>query len=149
MSWRLPAMLLVVAAAAACASASQATTTAPVITSSQTTATVPTTIPSTISPSTIPESPTTTADSSVLVVIEVQEGAVEGGGRIDVPLGSEVAFKVTSDVADEVHLHGYDLSFEVGAGAASEFRFTADVPGIFEVELEGSGVPLATLVVAP
>ena len=149
---RLPGMLLPTIAIAACASGSQATTTSsttgtPVLTSPETT---PTLTPSTtVAASTVAGSPTTSADSAIQVVVEVREGDVEGGGRIEVPLGSEVVLSVTSDVADEVHVHGYDLFFDVEAGVSTSFRFTADVPGIFEAELEGSHLGIATLVVGP
>jgi len=51
-----------------------------------------------------------------------------------VNLGDTVLIKVTSGVADEVHLHGYDISSGVDAGHDAEILFEASVPGIFEVE---------------
>ena len=76
-------------------------------------------------------------------------GAVTGGvARHEVPLGSTVELVVASDVADEVHLHGYDRSSFVTAGATTTLRFVADIPGVFEVELEQRGVQLAQLQVA-
>ena len=51
----------------------------------------------------------------------------------------------SDDTADEVHLHGYDRSAFVTAGATATLRFDADVPGVFELELEQSGTPLARL----
>ena len=53
-----------------------------------------------------------------------------------------------SDVADEVHLHGYDRSADIEDGVA-RITFTATVPGRFEVELERLGVPIAELTVTP
>jgi hypothetical protein len=55
---------------------------------------------------------------------------------------------VTSDVADEIHVHGYDLSTDVEAGGTAEVKFVADVPGIFEVELEEAVIPLVELEVS-
>lgn len=76
-------------------------------------------------------------------------GAVTGGvARHHVPLGSSVELVVASDVADEVHLHGYDRSSFVTAGATTTLRFVADIPGVFEVELEQRGVQLAQLEVS-
>jgi heme/copper-type cytochrome/quinol oxidase subunit 2 len=63
--------------------------------------------------------------------------------------GEKVALVVTSDVADEIHLHGYDLSADVAAGGSATIRFTADTVGRFEVELEERGVQLAELQVTP
>jgi hypothetical protein len=76
-------------------------------------------------------------------------GAVVGGvSRYPVPRGSTVTLLVHSDVADEVHLHGYDRKVDVPAGGTAELTFTADLPGTFEVELESRGAPLARLLVS-
>jgi hypothetical protein len=73
-------------------------------------------------------------------------GAVRGGvSRIPVPLGRQVQLVVTSDVADQVHVHGYDLKADVPAGGSGTVDFTADRSGVFEVELESRGTQLAQL----
>nr|WP_246324586.1 hypothetical protein [Petropleomorpha daqingensis] len=72
-------------------------------------------------------------------------GAITGGGRIPVELGSPVTLRVTSDVADEVHVHGYDLMQDVTPDAPATVTFDATIPGVFEVELEGLGQQLLTL----
>jgi heme/copper-type cytochrome/quinol oxidase subunit 2 len=59
-----------------------------------------------------------------------------------------VTVRVTSDVADEIHVHGYDLKQDVEAGSTAEISFTADIPGVFEVELENAGFKLADLEVS-
>ena len=64
-------------------------------------------------------------------------------------VGSDVVVTVTSDVADEVHLHGYDLSADVAPGAPATIRFEANAPGRFEIELENTGVQIAELEVRP
>lgn len=74
---------------------------------------------------------------------------MSGPDRLDFKLGDEAAFEVVVDVADEVHVHGYDLHFDAQPGTPVEVRFTADVPGEFEVELEGAGLELVNLVVEP
>lgn len=80
------------------------------------------------------------------VPLTVRDGAVVGGvQRVQVPRGADVVLRVTSDVADGVHLHGYDEEVDVAAGGTAEMRLHADVPGIFEVELERSRVLLARL----
>ncbi len=84
-------------------------------------------------------------------VIEITvTGGQPSGGPVgeEVPLGTEVSIQVTADAADEVHLHGYDLTAEVAPGQLGEITFTADIPGQFEVELEGSGTLLVELSVA-
>jgi hypothetical protein len=52
---------------------------------------------------------------------------------------------VTSDVEDEVHVHGYDLVAEVAPDQPAHISFHADFAGEFEVELEESTVPIAEL----
>ena len=57
---------------------------------------------------------------------------------VEVSLGETVDVIITSDSAGEVHVHGYDLFFELEPGAPLDLSFVADIPGVFEVELEGS-----------
>jgi len=73
-------------------------------------------------------------------------GAVE---RLEYDRGERVRLTVRSDVADEVHVHGYDISKEVAAGGSVRFRFPADIEGVFEVELEQRHVQIAELRVTP
>lgn len=93
--------------------------------------------------------PAVTADGNQRVEVAFAGGAVTGGAtRYAVPLGTTVELVVASDVADEIHLHGYDRTAFVTAGATATLRFVADVPGVFEVELEQRGTPLAQLQVS-
>lgn len=92
--------------------------------------------------------PTVMADGVQRVELTVA-GAADGAPVwVVVPVGSIVELVVRSDVADEVHLHGYDRSSFVTAGASTTLRFVADIPGIFEVELEQRGDQLARLEVS-
>jgi hypothetical protein len=61
--------------------------------------------------------------------------------------GDKVVLVVRSDVADEIHLHGYNLSADVTAGGVARIPFVATVPGRFEAELEQRGVKIADLTV--
>lgn len=93
--------------------------------------------------------PVVTADGTQRIELAYSGGEVPGGTvRYAVPLGSAVEIVVASDVADEVHLHGYDRSSFVTAGATTALRFVADVPGVFEVEMEQRGAQLAQLEVS-
>ena len=62
-----------------------------------------------------------------------------------VPVGKNVTLSVTSDVPDEVHVHGYDLVAALAPGTPAEITFDATVPGVFEVELHDAGTVLLTL----
>jgi len=93
--------------------------------------------------------PQVTTDGVAHIELTFADDA-EGGApvRFAVPVGSTVELVVRSDVADEVHVHGYDRSSFVTAGASTTVRFVADIPGVFEVELEQRGDQLAQLEVA-
>jgi hypothetical protein len=91
---------------------------------------------------------TTEATKPTVVSIVVVNGQPQGGiVRQTVSKGDRVVIVVKSDVADEIHLHGYDKSTDVTAGGTARLPFTADLPGRFEVELESRGVQIADLTV--
>ena len=77
--------------------------------------------------------PAQPAVERIVVVGGKPRGGVE---RLSFKSGDRVQFSVTSDVADEVHVHGYDLSKDVPAGGSVRFSFPARIEGVFEVELE-------------
>ena len=79
----------------------------------------------------------------------VTAGVVDGPDRFEVVMGEVVEITVLTDVADEVHVHGYDLTFPTEPGVPTLVTFTADAQGIFEVELEAAEIPLFELVVTP
>ena len=63
--------------------------------------------------------------------------------------GETVRFRVRHDEAEEVHVHGYDISKDLEPGKTETVAFKATITGIFEIELEGSGTLLAQLKVVP
>ena len=93
----------------------------------------------------------TTATSEPTTVDVVVKGAKPEGGikRVAVKQGDDVVLVVHSDVADEIHLHGYDLMRDVEAGGTAKITFVASVPGQFEAELEQRGVQIAEITVEP
>jgi ABC-type glycerol-3-phosphate transport system substrate-binding protein len=91
----------------------------------------------------------TTAEKPAATII-VRDGEPVGGVReLEYGAGDQIEFTVRSDVADEIHVHGYDLSKDVKAGGSVSFSFPAEIEGIFEVELEERGVQIAELRVNP
>jgi len=83
------------------------------------------------------------SDRPVEFSVTVASGEVSPAPTVhDVELGSTVELTVTSDVADEVHLHGYDEHLDLEAGTPGTLTFTADIPGDFEAELEAEGLQL-------
>jgi cytoskeletal protein RodZ len=104
----------------------------------------------TASPTTTTTTTTTTTEppGPLTIEITVADGVVTGPGRAEVAIGRRVNILVTADVDDEVHLHGYDVKADVGPSKAALIEFDADIPGIFEVELEDAGLLLAELEVS-
>lgn len=88
--------------------------------------------------------------SADVETIVVRRGEPVGGVReLEYEKGEEVMLEVRSDVDEHVHVHGYDLVEDVAAGGRARFEFRAEIDGVFDVELEDSGVELARLTVAP
>ena len=89
------------------------------------------------------------SDADQTVTVEVVAGAPVGGyQRVEADRGSVVALLVTVDTADELHVHGYDILRAVSDGNPAHFAFTAEIPGVFEVELHDSGRLLVLLEVS-
>jgi len=95
-------------------------------------------------------SPTTAPTPTVRTVSASYAGGEVTGtsGREEVPLGEQVVLRISSDVAEEVHVHGYDLEAAVPAGGSVDIPVDATIPGVFEVELHDAGRLLFQLRVA-
>lgn len=84
-----------------------------------------------------------------MIAVQVSNGEVVGGvEKYEVERDAIVEIIVTADVSDEVHVHGYDEFADVAPGQAGTVTFVASIPGIFEVEFEGSGLLLFDLIVS-
>ena len=111
-----------------------------------TTSTTPAATTSTTTGPATTAKPTTTADPTPVIEVRVAGGKVQGGVRRErLKRGDTVVLRVVADVADEVHLHGYDRTAQVAPGKPAQIRFTADITGVFEVELEQRKQPLLML----
>jgi hypothetical protein len=92
----------------------------------------------------------TEAAAPTVMRITVVGGVPQGGiVRKTVAKGDRVVVVVKSDVADEVHIHGYDVSRDVEAGGTARLAFVAKTPGRFEIELESRGLQIGDLTVQP
>ena len=113
------------------------------------TTTTAVTAPPTIEPGTT-ETATTVAPEGTQLVVTIRGGEpVDGIVRAEAKKGDPVVVIVRSDVADEVHVHGYDLMADVAPGKPVRIEFTANLTGRFEIELEGRGKQIAQLTVLP
>jgi FtsP/CotA-like multicopper oxidase with cupredoxin domain len=64
--------------------------------------------------------------------------------------GDKVTITVTADKAEEIHLHGYDIHFEVpSAGGSVTHTFTADKSGTFPMEIEQTSTEVGNFKVSP
>ncbi|MEA2377725.1 MAG: hypothetical protein QOD13_1632 [Thermoleophilaceae bacterium] len=87
--------------------------------------------------------------------INVKGGVIDGDVKtIRVAKGDTVRIVVTSDIPDQIHLHGYDIEKEAAPGKPARFKFKADMEGAFEIESHaaedaGKEPLLARLLVGP
>jgi heme/copper-type cytochrome/quinol oxidase subunit 2 len=109
----------------------------------------PATEPATTEETTTEETTTAEAERRELRVTVRDARPVGGVQHLTVSKGEEVKVRVESDVADEIHVHGYDLMVDVAAGGEAEIEFQATIVGRFEVELEERGTPIGELEVRP
>jgi hypothetical protein len=87
------------------------------------------------SPTTAPSPTAPAADQTIRITYA--HGKVSGvSAVVKVKKNSTVALIVTSDTADEIHLHGYDKSVDVAKGGTATLLFKATLEGKWEVELE-------------
>jgi hypothetical protein len=129
----LPGALLLAGCGGGSKSSSQTTTAA-------TTAPVTTV---TAQPVTRPAEPKAT-----VITIRIKDGKPVGGiTRVTVKKQQRVELVVHSDVADEVHVHGYDLHQDVEAGGTARIGFPATIQGVFEAELENRKLQILELTV--
>jgi hypothetical protein len=92
----------------------------------------------------------TPAANPAVETVVVQNAKPVGGVQVlKFKKGGTIRFKVRSDVADEVHFHGYDKHAEVKKGGVVAFNVPATIDGKFVVELEGLKEQIASVEVQP
>lgn len=91
---------------------------------------------------------TTQASGPVTINVTIKGGKPVGGiQRATAKKNDTIVLVVRSDVADEVHFHGYDLHQDVKAGGTVRLRFKANIVGVFEAELESRKLQIVQLTV--
>lgn len=105
------------------------------------------TAPTPTATSTPSASASTTAVDQQITVTIAKKRVDPPTGRVTVRKGQLVRITVTSDVADELHVHGYDLGARLPVGTPGSVEFRADKTGLFEVETHESELVLFQLVV--
>ena len=82
--------------------------------------------------------------------IVIRDGVPLGGTHLlTYRKGALIDLTVRSDVADEVHFHGYDVHKDVAPGHPVHFRIPARIEGSYPVELEQRSETLAQVTVEP
>lgn len=74
---------------------------------------------------------------------------VAGDETMKVNKDDTVVIKITSDEAEELHVHGYDRSVELEPNKQATLTFVANASGRFPIELEESKTDLGALEVQP
>jgi hypothetical protein len=69
--------------------------------------------------------------------------------KLEAKEGDTVTFRVRSPVAEEVHVHTYDIMKDLEPNVTATVSFKATITGIFEIEFEGSATQIAELKVEP
>jgi plastocyanin len=102
----------------------------------------------------VPEAPASSesvSDESAgvrVVEVEIAEGRVTtDDDRVEVRRGDTVRIVVTSDLDDEVHVHGVEQTAALVAGETATVEFTVDEAGLFEVETHEGDLLLFQLLV--
>ena len=82
--------------------------------------------------------------------IELADGQPVGGiAEIEVSKGEKIVFEVSSDIDDEIHVHGYDIEKPVAAGKTVRFDIPATIEGVFEAESHHGAAQIAEITVNP
>jgi FtsP/CotA-like multicopper oxidase with cupredoxin domain len=98
-------------------------------------------------PATAPAAPSA-GPREVTLVVKAGK-LVSGDPVIQVRQGDEVTLHITSDKADELHMHGYDRHAHIAAGGTATLKIRAERTGRFPFELHQSHLELGTLEVYP
>lgn len=89
------------------------------------------------------------APAKLSMDVVVVQGRVQGGKTLKLNEGDTVLLNITSDVSDELHVHGLDRHLQVTPGKISTLDIVANRTGRFTVELHRSRITLGALEVYP
>ncbi len=92
-------------------------------------------------------SPNTSAPGNLTVDVTIAKGQVTPvNATLQAKVHQPITFRVTSDAADELHVHSEpDHEFKITAAPNQIFQFSVDVPGSVDVELHHLDRTVATL----
>jgi hypothetical protein len=94
-------------------------------------------------------SSTPTIGANETLAITIAGGTVSPtGASMRVSLGQRIQVTAVSDVAESIHIHGYDITLTVPPSVPGEITFTANQIEVFDIETHESGKLVATLIVS-
>ncbi|MEW5811612.1 MAG: hypothetical protein AB1925_19415 [Actinomycetota bacterium] len=90
------------------------------------------------------------ADGTVVEVSIAGGTVTPTNGQARATVGKPIVLKVTSDVADQLHVHSVpEHTFNIEPRPDQTFEFTVDVPGQVDVELHDLNRTVVTIQVRP
>lgn len=91
------------------------------------------------------------AAGNLTVDMTIAEGQVTPvNATLQARVNQPITFRVTSDAADELHVHSVpDHEFKIAAAPNQTFQFSVNVPGNVDVELHHLDRTVATIQVRP
>jgi plastocyanin len=92
----------------------------------------------------------TASDATTAVDLVIAKGKLASGPNVvKVKQGDPVVFHVTSDIADELHLHGYNLHLKLRPHETATLKVETTRMGRFTYELHHNDLELGALEVYP
>jgi hypothetical protein len=80
------------------------------------------------------------------IEVQIADGTVRTGAEtVEVSSGEAIRIVVTSDVDDELHVHGVDETAVIVADEPTSLELVFDEPGVYEVETHHGGLLLFQL----
>jgi hypothetical protein len=101
-------------------------------------------------PTSAPPTPAEVTDGKATIDVKVGTDdftTTKGTRVVSVPKGTSVTINITSNDAEQYHLHGYDIEENAEAGKTATMEFTADQTGQFDLESHVTEKTLLVLVV--
>lgn len=88
---------------------------------------------------------------ALTVDVEIDDGEVTpAGDRVEAKAGQPIRLNVSSDQADEIHVHSTpEHEFAVTPGNGHMFAFTINRPGVYEVESHETDTVIVSVAVTP
>jgi len=88
-----------------------------------------------------PQQTENATNAEAKIEVRIENRKVVGDHVIRLTQGQLVEMVWTTDAAEELHIHGYDIRFEISPDAPAEVSFTAHATGRFAVTSHGFGDP--------